>query len=818
MLLMAAAAGACTVDRPSSQGRPCSDEQPCGPGTRCVDRICQPDQAPEQDGGGDLRRLVDGKADAPRIDGRQPDSFVAPDGGCPKGMTRCGPVCANLNSDFKHCGKCGNTCSGRADRCQAGSCSCGKSGKLCSSTLNCKQASCRCVVNGNCKGCCWGTTCRALGSTQSPDKCGKNGAVCSSCYDGNDCTTEGCSAGVCAKTNKADGASCDDKKACTKNDKCSAGSCQGSSYSCKPGQCQAASSCDGKGGCKTTAKANGTVCSDGNSCTYNDKCSAGSCKGSSYSCKPGQCQAASSCDGKGGCKTTARANGTVCSDGNSCTYSDKCSSGICKGTGYSCTVTDFCQASSVCNGSGGCSVTAKPNGTSCNDSISCTHSDKCSSGICKGTGYSCTVTNFCQASSVCNGTGGCSVTAKPNGTGCSDGNSCSYSDICSGGYCKGTSYSCNDSMSCTSDTCLGTAAPPTGCKNTLISGYCAIGSKCYSSGTPNPSNACQRCDTSKSTSSWTNSGSSGCVSTVAGTGSSSIMWNPADMAVGPGGKIYVADRSNSRILVISGSSVSTFAGTGVKGYKDGAASTAMFDKPQGIAVGASGRVYVADRYNHVIRMIVGGTVYTIGGKAGVYGYTDGGASSSRFYDPHDVEVDSSEAVYVADTGNRRIRRIYSQQVITLAGTGNSGFADGAALQTARFAHIYGLALDSSGAIYVADGGNMRIRKVYNGVVSTVAGSGTQGSSNGSTSVATFNYPQGVAVGASGMIYVADRSNHMIRKIYGGQVTTLAGTTSYGFADGPATIARFKYPFGVSYSGGKIYVADYDNNRIRMITP
>ena len=279
--------------------------------------------------------------------------------------------------------------------------------------------------------------------------------------------------------------------------------------------------------------------------------------------------------------------------------------------------------------------------------------------------------------------------------------------------------------SCTVDTCLGTGPPPIGCKHTLASNYCSIGGKCFASGVTNPSNSCQKCVPSSSTSSWTG-GTTGCVSTLAGSGSSSLMWNPSDVAVGPTGKVYVVDRSNSRILLVFGGKVSIFAGTGAVGYQDGAATSARFNKPHGIAVDSSSRVYVADRYNHAIRMIVGGSVSTIAGKGGTSGHADGAASSSLFYDPHDVEVDSGGAVFVADTGNRRVRRVYLQQVTTVAGTGTSGFADGSALQQARFAHVYGLALDSSGAIYVADGGNHRIRKVYNGQVTTVAGTGGQG--------------------------------------------------------------------------------------------
>ena len=709
LVLSACITVACSVDDPPIAGRPCSDQQPCGPGTTCdpVSKTCQADAA---DGGGDRGATADNAVP----DTLQPDSIVAPDGGCPKGLTRCGNVCVKLLSDVRHCGACNSACSSsRADSCVAGKCSCGKTGKVCAPSLNCKSGTCTCVASGNCKGCCWGATCRALGSAQSASTCGKNGAPCANCIDGNDCTTATCtSSGSCAKTNKANGTTCDDKAACTRDDTCSAGTCKGTPYACKASTCQASSTCDGKGGCKVTLKANNTPCSDGVSCTHGDKCASGVCKGTTYTCTPGTCQASATCNGSGGCLTTAMSDGTSCSDGDPCTWGDKCVSG----------------------------------------------------------------------------------------------------------QCKGAAYSCVDALSCTQDSCLGTGPPPTGCKHALLSGYCAISGKCYSTGMSNPSNGCQKCVPTSSTTSWTGT-SGGCVSTLAGTGASSIMWNPSDVAVSSTGDVYVVDRANSRILVISAGKVSTFAGTGAAGYLDGAAAVARFNKPQGIAVSGSGRVFVADRYNHAVRMIVGGQVTTIGGKGGTSGYYDGAASGSLFYDPHDVEVDSNGAVFVADTGNRRVRKILSQQVTTVAGSGLSGFADGSALQQAKFAHVYGIALDSSGAIYVADGGNHRIRKVHAGVVSTVAGTGTIGLLNGAASVAAFYYPQGVAVGASGTLYVADRNNNVIRKISGGVVSTFAGSGVSGFADGSLTQAMFKSPFGLCHaSNGKIFVADYSNNRIRLISP
>lgn len=709
-LALLVAVSGCMIEEPTSEGRPCSDDAACGPGTRC-----DPDlkKCVASNGKTDGQRPPDsGQTDSYKPDTRKPDSLVAKDGGCPKGMSRCGKVCVDLNKDLRHCGKCNSACQGgRADRCFNGRCVCGKGSSACASTLNCIAGSCKCVKGGSCPGCCSGNTCVALGSAQSASKCGKGGDACKSCYDGLVCTSESCSAtGSCLKTNKSSSTVCDDKNACTHTDRCAAGKCAGKGYSCKASQCQASSTCDGKGGCK---------------------------------------------------------------------------------------------------------VTLKSNGSSCSDSISCTYSDKCSAGVCKGTTYSCKVKNSCQASASCNGLGGCSYTNKGNGTSCSDGVSCTYNDKCTSGACKGTSYSCNDSRSCTTDTCLG-SGPGSGCLNKLNSGNCLISGVCYVNGISAPGNACLKCDTSKSVTAWTPSGGGqGCVSTVAGTGSSSVMWNPSDVDVDAYGVIYVADRANNRILRISSGKVTVIAGTGVAGYKDGSAATAQFNRPQGIVVSSGGALYVADRNNHRIRLITGGNVTTVGG-TGTAGYKDGAVSTSQFNDPHDVDADTTGKLYVADTGGQRIRRLWGGSWTTVAGSGSLGYADGSA-STAKFYYPYGIALDSSGTIYVADGGNHRIRKISGGQVSTFAGTGTKGFANGSASQASFNYPQGVAVGFSGRVYVADRGNHLIRVIASGLVSTVAGSSA-GFADGPVTSAKFYYPYGVAHRSGKVYVADYNNNRIRLVSP
>ena len=199
------------------------------------------------------------------------------------------------------------------------------------------------------------------------------------------------------------------------------------------------------------------------------------------------------------------------------------------------------------------------------------------------------------------------------------------------------------------------------------------------------------------------------------------------------------------------------------------------------------------------------------------GFADGTGGAAQFNGPYGVAVDYSGTAYVADGNNHRIRKITSAGVVTtLAGSGARGFSDGTGV-AAQFNYPIGVAVDSSGTVYVADAGNNRIRKITPaGVVTTLAGYAA-GSADGTGGAAQFKDPRGVAVDPSGTVYVADYGNHRIRKITpAGVVTTLAGSTA-GFADGTGSAARFNVPFGVAVdSSGTVYVADYCNHRIRKI--
>ncbi len=311
----------------------------------------------------------------------------------------------------------------------------------------------------------------------------------------------------------------------------------------------------------------------------------------------------------------------------------------------------------------------------------------------------------------------------------------------------------------------------------------------------------------------------GVVSTLAGSGSSGFtdgtgtaasFYKPVSVAVDSGGHVYVADRWNNAIRKISPAGVvSTLAGTGTWGYVDGVGTTASFYNPVGVAVDANGIVYVADRNNVIRKITPAGVVSTLAG-SGTVGFANGTGTAATFNDPGGVAVDSSGNVYVADIWNYAIRKITPAGVVSTFSVGDVD----------RFNSPTGVAVDTSGNVYVADTYNNVIRKITSaGVVSTLAGS-TYGLADGSGTSAKFFSPQGVAVDSVGNVYVADTGNSLIRKITAtGVVSTHAGSASTGFSNGSGTSATFYLPSGVAIDGnGNAYVADLGNNAVRKITP
>ncbi|PKV50333.1 NHL repeat-containing protein [Aquimarina sp. MAR_2010_214] len=305
--------------------------------------------------------------------------------------------------------------------------------------------------------------------------------------------------------------------------------------------------------------------------------------------------------------------------------------------------------------------------------------------------------------------------------------------------------------------------------------------------------------------------------TSIGTGFANLYDDPTGVAVDGSGNVYVADFSNHVIRKITPSGViSTYAGSGTPGFADGNATTARFNFPFGVAVDAAGNVYVADRNNHRIRKITPAKVVTtVAG--GIQGYLDATGTGARFNHPQGVTVDGSGNIYVADNQNHRIRKITPAGAVSTFAGSQEGFAD-ATGTGARFDNPSGITVDTNGNLYVADNQNHRIRKITPAaVVTTLAGRALAGFVDGPGTSARFLNPTGVAVDASGNVYVADRLNQRIRKVTSaGVVSTIAGSIS-GFADGIGTVAKFRHPSGVAVdASGNVYVADERNNRIRKI--
>lgn len=310
-----------------------------------------------------------------------------------------------------------------------------------------------------------------------------------------------------------------------------------------------------------------------------------------------------------------------------------------------------------------------------------------------------------------------------------------------------------------------------------------------------------------------------------GTGAAARFKLPEGVAVDASGNVYIADSSNSTIRKVTASGVvTTLAGTALAtGNVDGIGATARFSFPSTLAVDTAGNLYVADGGNHTIRKVTAsGVVTTIAGTAGVAGSVDGAGTAAKFNMPFGIAVDASGNLYVGDWGNNTIRKITAAGVVTtIAGTaGVVGSADGTG-GAASFNAPAGVAVDLSGNIYVADSGNHTIRKIStSGVVTTFAGTaGVLGSMDGTGTSATFRLPRGVATDAAGNVYVANTTSHTIRKITpAGVVITVAGSAgTVGFADGIGYQAYFTNPQGIASDAlGVLYVADTDNNSIRKI--
>jgi uncharacterized protein (TIGR03437 family) len=312
-----------------------------------------------------------------------------------------------------------------------------------------------------------------------------------------------------------------------------------------------------------------------------------------------------------------------------------------------------------------------------------------------------------------------------------------------------------------------------------------------------------------------------------GPAASARLDQPHGVAVDADGNLYVADTDNSRIRKVSNGVITTVAGTGAEGFggDSGPATSAQLNDPAGVAVDSAGNLYIAD--NGRIRKVSNGVITTVAG--GGLSLADNIPATSAQIGPYGVAVDSAGNLYVADLPNNRVRKVSNGVITTVAGNGTQGFSgDGGPATSAQLHDPEGVAVDSAGNLYIADTFNQRIRRVSNGVISTVAGNGFGGlyssggfsGDNGPGVGAELGQPNGVGVDAAGNVYVADTLNSRVRKISNGVITTVAGSGTPGFSigsGGAATSAQLYYPSGVAVgASGNLYIADFGNNLITQL--
>jgi uncharacterized protein (TIGR03437 family) len=331
------------------------------------------------------------------------------------------------------------------------------------------------------------------------------------------------------------------------------------------------------------------------------------------------------------------------------------------------------------------------------------------------------------------------------------------------------------------------------------------------------------------------------ITTVAGNGTagstgdngpaaSAELNGPEGVAMDGAGNLFIADYYNNRVRKVTPSgTITTVAGTGADGSggDNGPSISAQLSHPTGVAVDTAGNLFIADYMNNRIRKVTpAGTISTVAGN-GIEGYNGDNipATSAELWLPNGVAVDGAGNLFIAELTGYRIRKVtLAGTISTVAGNGSPGYNDGPAT-SAGLNFPTGVAVDGAGNIFIADRGNNFIRKVTPaGMMSRVAGNGTQGFSGdgGPATSAALNAPTGVAVDAAGNLFIADRGNNLIRKVTpDGTISTVAGnrTSSSGGDGGPATSAGISSPPGVIVdNSGNLFIADFGNNKIRKLTP
>jgi len=309
--------------------------------------------------------------------------------------------------------------------------------------------------------------------------------------------------------------------------------------------------------------------------------------------------------------------------------------------------------------------------------------------------------------------------------------------------------------------------------------------------------------------------------------------NCTGVAVDGAGNVYIADKGNNvvRKVNVTNGIITTFAGNDTAGYSgDGHEATlAKLNQPYAVATDVVGNVYIADGANNVIRIVsTSGIINTYAGN-GTPGYSGdfGLASLASLNNPRCIAIDSSGNLYIADANNNVIRKVTTGGVITtIAGNGSAGFGgdNGNALAAMLYSPS-GVAVDVFGNVYIADQTNNVVREVFasNGVIKTIAGNHTiGGSGDGGPAVdAQLTFPASVSLDQAGNLYIADQGNYAIRRVDSlGNISLFAGDYTEGYSGdgGSPTLAKLGIPSGVTADGwGRIYIADFDNSVVRIVT-
>ncbi len=792
-------------------GTPCLGDGDCGSGLACrsVERIegGQTQQCVRVDGGGALTECACSKR---AIAGQKSTVCGVTDGAHTCAGTRaCGAsglsACSARTPAAETCDGVDNDCNGATDE---GTC---VDGNMCTDD-SCGGAA-GCSHPFNTAACSDGNICTV------GDACA--GGTCTgkpkSCDDGNACTDDAaCDPSIgCGHT--ANTAACSDGDGCTVGDACSGGVClPGAATVCNDGNGCTADACTA-GGCVYTP-ATGGICNDNDACTLADACSEGTCTGKAANCDDGNPCSADSCDPATGCVHTDASG--PCDDGNPCTDGDACAGGGCFGTLKICVSPGPCLVASCSPVAGGCAYTLKSDGTTCNDGNACTTNDACVSGGCAGIAANCSDGNPCTSDS-CSAVSGCGHVA--NTGACDDANPCTHGDSCATGACLGTAINCDDGKTCTDDSCAANGT----CTHTNHVGTCDDGQPCTSGdtctagvcagltatncddGNPctddscDPATGCKHAPNSTAScdldanlctpdsclagvctaaaAKVCNDGLScttdGCDKT---TGSCTFTPVTDGTSCDDSNKCTSPDACKAGVCVggLPATSVTTYAGQGTAGGADNSNSqVATFSGPRSIALDASGNVYVADTGNFKVRKIDStGAVTTFAGE-GIAGYQEGVGALARFRSPQAVVV-AGTGLFVSDSAIQNIRAVASDQTTSL---------------------VAGLAVDPA----------------------FPAQANTGGFQDGAAANALFSTPIGLAwKAASNTLFVADQANNRIRviDIAGSIVSTLVGNGTAGATDGALASATLNLPTGLwlSSDGTKLYFTDMGSDLIRLV--